>query len=110
MATHDAYQEYLKITDAVINDAFAGANFGRTDFRTILAEVVIKRAAGYHCGHTATTIAKKLKLLTGKSEKPLERCAAGRDGECHHKDCPQLRDNEPMATGRHCPIDNWDDE
>ncbi|WP_196774710.1 hypothetical protein [Yersinia intermedia] len=70
MATHDAYQEYLKITDAVINDAFAGANFGRTDFRTILAEVVIKRAAGYHCGHTATTIAKKLKLLTGKSEKP----------------------------------------
>ncbi|ELI8004001.1 TPA: hypothetical protein ACPZQD_004343 [Yersinia enterocolitica] len=43
-------------------------------------------------------------------EKPLELCAAARDGECHHKDCPQLRDNEPMATGRHCPIDNWDDE
>ncbi|HDM9013918.1 TPA: hypothetical protein SCM97_002788 [Yersinia enterocolitica] len=70
MATHDVYQEYLKITDAVVDDAFAGTNFGRTDFRTILAEVVIKRAAGYHCGHTATTIAKKLKLLTAKSERP----------------------------------------
>ncbi|CFR07891.1 hypothetical protein [Yersinia kristensenii] len=70
MSAHDAYQEYLKITDAVVNDAFDGTSFGRTDFRTILAEVVIKRAAGYHCGHTATTIAKKLKLLTGKSEKP----------------------------------------
>ncbi|HHG0427558.1 TPA: hypothetical protein ACPTCW_004238 [Yersinia enterocolitica] len=43
-------------------------------------------------------------------KKPLEHCAAARDGECSHKDCPQLRDNEPMATGRHCPIDDWDDE
>lgn len=49
-------------------------------------------------------------MMRPQSENPLERCAAGRDGECHHKDCPQLRDNEPMATGRHCPIDNWDDE
>ncbi|EOD4130357.1 hypothetical protein ACJQ65_003128 [Yersinia enterocolitica] len=70
MTTHDAYQEYLKITDTVIDDAFDGTNFGRTDFRTILAEVVIKRAAGYHCGHTATTIAKELKLITDKTEKP----------------------------------------
>lgn len=43
-------------------------------------------------------------------KKPLEHCAAARDGECSHKDCPQLRDNEPIATGRHCPIDDWDDE
>ncbi|CNG27559.1 hypothetical protein [Yersinia kristensenii] len=42
--------------------------------------------------------------------EPLKRCAAARDGECHHAECPQLRDNEPKATGRHCPIDNWDDE
>lgn len=49
-------------------------------------------------------------IMRPQFEKPLELCAAGRDGECHHKDCPQLRDNEPMATGRHCPIDNWDDE
>ncbi|WP_342080325.1 hypothetical protein [Yersinia enterocolitica] len=49
-------------------------------------------------------------IIRPQFEKPLELCAAARDGECHHKDCPQLRDNEPMATGRHCPIDNWDDE
>jgi len=41
----------------------------------------------------------------------LKRCAAGRDGECHHAQCPQLRDNEPAATGRHCPMDNrFDDQ
>lgn len=70
MSAHDAYQEYLKITDTVIDDAFDGTNFGRTDFRTILAEVVIKRAAGYHCGRTATTIAKEMRLITEKTEKP----------------------------------------
>ncbi|EKN3562401.1 TPA: hypothetical protein ACIU15_003932 [Yersinia enterocolitica] len=48
-------------------------------------------------------------IMRPQFEKPLERCAAGRDGECSHQDCPQLRDNEPMATGRHCPIDDWDD-
>lgn len=38
---------------------------------------------------------------------PLEHCAAGRDGECNHRDCPQIRDNEPEHSGRHCPIDNY---
>lgn len=42
--------------------------------------------------------------------KPLTRCAAARDGDCSHAQCPQLRDNEPHATGRHCPIDNWGDD
>lgn len=34
-----------------------------------------------------------------------ERCHADRDGDCRHADCPQLRDGEPRATGRHCPLD-----
>lgn len=37
-------------------------------------------------------------------------CHAGRDGECHWRRCPQLRDNEPNATGRHCPLDKEDEE
>lgn len=45
-----------------------------------------------------------------KPERPLTGCAAGRDGECHHSQCPQIRDNEPAATGRHCPLDNRSDE
>lgn len=43
-------------------------------------------------------------------EKPLTRCAADRDGECSHVQCPQLRDSEPAATGRHCPLDIHKDE
>lgn len=50
------------------------------------------------------------RVLNAIPPKPLKRCAAGRDGECNHLDCPQLRDNEPEASGRHCPIDTWDDE
>jgi hypothetical protein len=37
----------------------------------------------------------------------MTRCQADDDGYCDWKDCPQLRDNEPDATGRHCP---WDKE
>ncbi|ENA3444740.1 hypothetical protein ABGN35_000050 [Yersinia enterocolitica] len=72
------------------------------------------RVAGFTVKEDATPIvivpAPDGVIMRPQSENPLERCAAGRDGECHHKGCPQLRDNEPMATGRHCPIDNWDDE
>lgn len=45
-----------------------------------------------------------------KATTPLKRCAAGRDGECGHTQCPQLRDGEPRATGRHCPLDNEGDD
>jgi len=37
-------------------------------------------------------------------------CHAGRDGECCWPYCPQLRDGEPEATGRHCPLDHEDEE
>lgn len=32
------------------------------------------------------------------------RCHADRDGDCHWDECPQLRDKEPSASGRSCPI------
>jgi hypothetical protein len=31
-------------------------------------------------------------------------CHADRDGDCEWVDCPQLRDKEPGASGRHCPL------
>lgn len=34
-----------------------------------------------------------------------ERCHAGKDGDCVHQHCPQLRDGEPAKNGRHCPLD-----
>lgn len=55
------------LTDDVIEMAFRGTNFGRTDFRTILAETVLKRASGYHAGWTATTICTELGLLSNKT-------------------------------------------
>lgn len=42
--------------------------------------------------------------------KPLTRCAAGRDGECNHPQCPQIRDDEPKKSGRHCPVDTETDD
>lgn len=39
-----------------------------------------------------------------------EKCHAARDGECIWKKCPQLRDNEPKTSGRHCPLDERDDD
>ena len=35
----------------------------------------------------------------------LPRCQSGSDGECWFDGCPQIRDGEPAATGRHCPLD-----
>lgn len=37
-------------------------------------------------------------------------CHADRDGDCHWAWCPQLRDDEPESTGRHCPLDTRDDD
>ncbi|MFH3149807.1 hypothetical protein [Enterobacter hormaechei] len=54
------------LTDEAIIKAFAGTNFGRDDFKNILAETVIDAAAGWRCGYTATTICTQLGLLTPK--------------------------------------------
>jgi len=54
------------LTDEAISKAFAGTNFGRDDFKNILAETVIDSAAGWRCGYTATTICTQLGLLTPK--------------------------------------------
>lgn len=37
-------------------------------------------------------------------------CHGERDGECCWEHCPQLRDNEPQTSGRHCPLDTYEDE
>ncbi|HDL7826284.1 TPA: hypothetical protein PXP39_004220 [Yersinia enterocolitica] len=81
------------------NDFDTGYNFGLWR-----CEQNIK-AAGFTVEGDITPI-----VIEPAPAEPLKRCAAARDGECHHAECPQLRDNEPKATGRHCPIDNWDDE
>jgi hypothetical protein len=44
-----------------------------------------------------------------KNERVLMYCAANRDGECAHKQCPQLKDNEPACSGRSCPMEDQDE-
>ena len=47
-------------------------------------------------------------LLADRQPAPKNTCRGTRDGDCQHEPgfiCPQLRDNEPYATGRHCPLD-----
>lgn len=41
---------------------------------------------------------------------PFLSCAAGSDGECNDPRCPQNLEGEPAKSGRHCPLDNRDNE
>jgi hypothetical protein len=38
------------------------------------------------------------------------RCHATLEGECQWNHCPQVRDGEPMHTGRTCPLPWMDEE
>jgi len=77
------------LTDEVIARAFENTNFGRDDYRTILAETVMKRAAGYHSGWTATTICMRLGLL---SEKNQSATKLGLTMAFHHYYRPVVRE------------------
>ena len=39
---------------------------------------------------------------------PLSHCAANKEGDCSHPDCPQIRDGEPAKTGRNCPVPDYE--
>ncbi|MDD0837858.1 hypothetical protein PSQ40_04670 [Curvibacter sp. HBC61] len=60
------------VSDAEIEQAFRGTNFGGADHRELLNVSVLKKLVGYHCGHTITTIMQELKLI-GKTGKPTKR-------------------------------------
>ena len=64
--------EHLRVTDAEIEVAFLGTDFGHTRYRELLNVSVLKSLVGYHCGHTITTIMTKMKLI-GKTSKPTKR-------------------------------------
>lgn len=44
------------------------------------------------------------------SKYPLQVafCHSGTDGDCNWAKCPQLRDGEPVKSGRRCPLDTHD--
>lgn len=57
-------------------------------------------------------IDKAINAIDAVNQRPavnLLRCHGDSDGECSWEHCPQIRDNEPKASGRHCPIDVRED-
>jgi hypothetical protein len=54
------------ISEKELDRAFADTNFGTTDHRGILHTAMLKKACGYHCGHTITEIMKELRLIGHK--------------------------------------------
>ena len=69
-------KDYKAVTDDEITIAFLGTNFGRTDYKFLLAGSVFKKAVGYHCGHTITCIMEDMNPILPKTGKITQR---GRD-------------------------------
>lgn len=57
------------VTDDDVELAFLHTNFGHTDFRGLLAQGCIKSLAGWHQGHTLTTILHDLSLINWNRDK-----------------------------------------
>lgn len=60
------------ISDEELEIAFLGTNFGPVDHRKLLEASVLKKAAGYYCGHTITQIMQRMKLI-GANDTVLVR-------------------------------------
>ena len=65
------------ISEAELQMVFAGTNFGTTEHRYLLHQAVLKKACGYHCGHTITAIMLELGVISKK--EPLLPTRKGRD-------------------------------
>lgn len=63
------YLHAPEITEEVIQKAFEGTNFGRTDYREFLGYSVLKKACHWYCGHTITSIMIELKLIGPKTHR-----------------------------------------
>ena len=63
------------VSDAEIEKEFKNTNFGSVNHRELLEASVLKKAVGYHCGHTITEIMTRMGLIT-KNGLPSKR---GRD-------------------------------
>jgi hypothetical protein len=74
--------------------------------------VIILGAAGLLPAMPVPTMVMPTKPIpkTAQTSLELRVCHAGQDGECNNHKCPQLRDKEPQLSGRHCPLDNQEQE
>jgi hypothetical protein len=80
-----------------------------------VTEAMVDAAEGFFTAYNARDLARRtLEAALAatpqaqpqkRHKRPLTRCAANRDGDCCHPDCPQVRDGEPKKSGRDCPLD-----
>ncbi|MCY1407689.1 hypothetical protein D9M71_229960 [compost metagenome] len=67
------------VSDEEMQQSFENTNFGHTDFRGLLAQGCIKALAGWHQGHTMTTILDQLGLIEwSKMKRSIKVTAKGR--------------------------------
>lgn len=72
----------------------------------LVADREMTDADGHAEVYTIPTAAPAQPLASKPSNDAMPAsCAAGRDGDCVHPQCPQRRDGEPLKSGRHCPLD-----
>lgn len=69
--THTAYRKDPNVnsvsdlvTDEQMNSSFENTSFGHNDYRGLLAQGCIKALAGWHQGHTITSILDELRLIS----------------------------------------------
>lgn len=51
------------VSERELEIAFLGTNFGGADHRKLIEVGVLKKACGYHCGHTLATIMIRMQLV-----------------------------------------------
>lgn len=92
-----AYRHAPELTDDVIEKSFEGTNFGRTDYREFLGYSVLKKACGWHCGHTITTIMIEMGLITPKHRHHLTKLGRMFLSDCYD-DPLRAKDSAPPAA------------
>lgn len=60
------------VSEQELQAAFRNTNFGTPHHRHLLHVAVLKKACGYYCGHTITTIMRELGLI-GVSGVPTKK-------------------------------------
>jgi len=80
--TSDGADDFRRGSRSAIADIFAGYEIALRTFRLPLPRVRLDLAG-----------------------RRMTHCQSNDDGDCSWTDCPQRRDGEPQATGRHCPLD-----
>lgn len=64
------------VTDEQMQASFENTDFGHTDYRGLLAQGCIKALAGWHQGHTLTTILAELRLIVWNKQTGKIRVTA----------------------------------